>query len=255
MAFDDNQTITASDLNNIAVDLGATTFSNFADTDTFAVDDLNDITSALVGKGITKYGNKCNLTKQGTNAVVDTGLIIFGNGAKIKITSPVSIGLISDATTYIYAQYNVQTQHAELIASETEPMDSGLINVVKIGNIDSSGVVNSTREFASLKVQNPATQNYQKIERFKIIRPPASRGIGIVVEFELESEYFINLVVSAGTGQYYNNWIRMLDLTQPDQYTDFTNGVKAEKIGNILRFVTIPAGSSNTYYYIEGYVF
>ena len=88
-----SQSITADDLNNIAVDLGAGTFTAFADNSPYAVEQLNQITSALVGKGISTKGDMFSLSIVGDNFIISSGTAFFESGRKYTLETPLTIPL------------------------------------------------------------------------------------------------------------------------------------------------------------------
>ena len=96
-----NQIVTASDLNGIAVDLGATDFSVFTDGVPYAVDKLNEITSALVTSGIASALNKFEITINDDGIVISTGMAFFESGRKVKFETPLTIAF-SAGELYLY---------------------------------------------------------------------------------------------------------------------------------------------------------
>lgn len=91
-----NQSVTANDLNEIATDLGATSFNGFG-TEKFGASELNNITKDLVGKGYLNVKNKCKPTvsADGSKIIVQSGIVVFENGAKkvIENTLEISFGV------------------------------------------------------------------------------------------------------------------------------------------------------------------
>ena len=85
------QAVTADNLNEIAIDLGAESFSEFADSVPYAVEKLNSITADLVGKGITNALNRMQLEVTAEGVTVNTGVAIFTSGRKIKLNEPVTL--------------------------------------------------------------------------------------------------------------------------------------------------------------------
>lgn len=146
--MNDNDIITASDLNNIAADLGKTTFANFNDTQTYNIDSLNDITAAIVSKGILSRFDKCACSLIGTALTIKTGIIVFESGAKIRITSNKIIN-IPDSTNkyYVYAHRDATTGMATIQVQTALP-DSG--DIVELCEID-GGVLTDKRIQATSK--------------------------------------------------------------------------------------------------------
>lgn len=115
-----NQEVTADMLNDIAIDLGATSFSKFADGEPYAVNELNEITSALVGKGVLLTGERCRVTYNDGMICVADGVIVFENGAKIKLFEPQTFTAL-DGTSYVYALNDTTNNIAKLVCSAEEP--------------------------------------------------------------------------------------------------------------------------------------
>lgn len=146
--MNDNDIITASDLNNIAADLGKTTFANFNDTQTYNIDSLNDITAAIVSKGILSRFDKCACSLIGTALTIKTGIIVFESGAKIRITSNKIINIpVGTNKYYVYAHRDATTGTATIQVQITLP-DSG--DIVELCEID-GGVLTDKRIQATSK--------------------------------------------------------------------------------------------------------
>ena len=147
--FEDNTEVTLADLNRIAIDLGDTDFSAFS-TEKFGVDKLNQITADLVSSGVLrtsgKIGMGCEVLTLGSKAYVDSGVIVFSSGAKMRITDPVEIALVSG--TYIYALNDPTTGKASLEVSEAVP--SG--DYVLLAEVDADGVIADRRNACVAKV-------------------------------------------------------------------------------------------------------
>ena len=142
----DNQEVTTETLNNIAVDLGATSFNGFTENK-FGADALNDITKALVGSGITQGGNKCKPYLSGSDLYINTGTIIFASGAKIRVTEPQKV--TKQANTYIYALNDTALNTAQIVVSETEPTTG---DFVKLAYVDENGALSDRRQWAESNV-------------------------------------------------------------------------------------------------------
>lgn len=149
----DNQEVTAQTLNDIAVDLGNTSFNGFGENK-FGADELNGITSSLVSSGILSSDNKCQPYISGNKVYINTGVIAFANGAKKKITEPVELELI--ANTYIYALNDTAHNICKIIVSEAAPTDNDFVNLCEI---DADGTLIDKRMIAKAKVELPTEGN------------------------------------------------------------------------------------------------
>jgi hypothetical protein len=139
--------VTADDVNNLAVDLGATEFSQFQNAEPYAVQQLNNITKDLVSAGILLSLNRCRLTKTGDKVTIDTGIIVFANGAKKRITESLQVDLV--VNTYIYALNDTATNTCQIVVSETEPDSTS--DYVMLAQVDADGDVLDKRIFSKYK--------------------------------------------------------------------------------------------------------
>lgn len=159
-----NQEVTADILNNIAVDLGNTSFNGFGE-EKFGADELNNITASLVSAGILMSGERCKAIISNENIIIQPGIIVFANGAKKKITEAVSFPVQSD--TYIYALNKVSAVTCELVMSVTNPnTDEGVksLDFVPICAVDSEKKIIDMRTFSSAKVTIPTENQYHEVE-------------------------------------------------------------------------------------------
>ena len=151
----DNQIFTANDLNQIAIDLGVSTFSYFNDGEPYAVTELNNITKELVTKGVLKTLNECKCTINEDNTItIDTGIVVFSDGCKIRIEEPFVIQLTTDIKTYIYAEHDNEFDRVSLITdTELSEKDYVLLATVE------AGVVTDERVYSVARVNMPAEAN------------------------------------------------------------------------------------------------
>ena len=152
----DNQEITTTILNNLAIDLGATSFNGFT-TNKFGADALNDITKSLVSAGITQGGNKCAPYIFNGDLYINTGTIVFATGAKYRIESPVKVE--NQASTYIYALNDTSRNIAQIIVSPEAPITG---DFVTIASVDASGNLSDVRMWAKSNVLLASNQTLDK---------------------------------------------------------------------------------------------
>lgn len=158
--FLDNQTVTAEDLNSIAIDLGVADYSHFPETPPqSAVSALNQITSDIVGKGVLLALNNCNVTVSQGVATVNTGIIVFETGAKKRITTAQSLNLISGVDNYIYALNDIANNTIKLVTSSALPTTGDLVSIAKVS---ASGNVTPMRDWSKANVDLPTKQKYYK---------------------------------------------------------------------------------------------
>lgn len=160
-----DQEVTLQNLSDIVTDLGQTTFSGFTEEGPpYAVDELNAITKDLVTKGVLRgIMNTCNLSLNNPVLTVDTGVIVFGTGAKLRLESAKTISTTSGAKNYIYAEHSTTDNTIKLICSTTLPDYSNNDNQVFIAEISSTGVLSDKREYAQMKNASLLPNLYKSI--------------------------------------------------------------------------------------------
>ncbi len=175
--FTDNQEVTASDLNNIAIDLGYADYSHFPETPPqSAVSALNQITGDLVSAGVLLTGNKCNVTFSDNKIYVATGIIIFDSGAKKRIEEVQSLDVLDGGTNYIYGLNDTANNTIELVCSLTEPTTGDFVKLAEVAD----GVVTDIRTYPTAAVNLPTLNSYQKIAEIPL-RASTNNG----TEYEL----------------------------------------------------------------------
>ena len=89
-----NAEVTSDDLNDLARDLGNTSFNGFGE-EKFGADELNGITASLVSKGILTSESKCQPIISDGNVNIQPGTIVFQNGAKKAIKEVLSVPVVN----------------------------------------------------------------------------------------------------------------------------------------------------------------
>lgn len=144
----DNQILTADDLNNIAIDLGATTFSNFKDSKSYAITEINNITKDLVTKGILRTASDCKCTISEDNAVtVGSGVAVFSDGCKFRLEDPLTVQLSNADLTYIFFEHNNELDSVSLVA-DTKMSEKDCVLLATVEN----GIITDKRSYAVAKV-------------------------------------------------------------------------------------------------------
>lgn len=135
MGFNVNQVVQDSDLNAIAIDLGKVDFSAFTNGQPYAVDSLNQITADLTGAGILNTLNKCNPTLLSSTITINTGVIVFSDGSKIKNVNALTF-TVADLTAhqYIYAVKDTGSGVASIELSGTLPTSGLYVPICEIYN-------------------------------------------------------------------------------------------------------------------------
>lgn len=156
-----NAEVTSDDLNDLARDLGATSFNGFDGVAKFGADELNKITAHLVSKGILNRDNLCKPVIIDDKVNIQSGIIVFNNGAKKVIKDVVSVDKVNN--TYIYALNDTNAGTCKIVVSENNPeMDENVMSLdyIPIAFIDENGALTDKRIFSSAKVIIPVSNQY-----------------------------------------------------------------------------------------------
>lgn len=233
--FEDNAVVTAEDLNNIAVDLGDTTFSAFSE-EKFGVDKLNEITADLVSKGILTAGDRCEPIISDGKVYIKSGVIVFGSGAKIKITEPVEVG--AAAGDYIYAYNDVLTGKASIIASAEMP-DAKDDKVVMLARLSNGGTIESLRQMSVANITLSADVTNRVVSQsVDFSLNSKNTPLEIVVEPALPS---CTLFVLTSKFSSHDDYPLGVVLSETEQNVHFSYGVHTpsvtvRKSGGLLYF-------------------
>ena len=149
-----NQEVTAAMLNDTAIDLGATSFSQYG-TEKFGCAELNKITQALVSSGVLTSGGALRpvvkTDSAGKYIAIQDGTAVFNDGARCTQPSRVAYARVSSLKgEKIYILNDTANGRAILMHSSEYPTAA---DYVKIAEISSSGTVKDTRTICSAKVE------------------------------------------------------------------------------------------------------
>ena len=174
--FFDGQTVTASSLNSIAIDLGSAGFSNYSDNNSYTVDSLNNITKALVSRGIVRGDNnqcECTIDTTAGNVIIDTGLCIFANGAKKRIETALAVSYIANNTTYIYLVNDIGANKIYICADTTNPTTLSS-DVVPLCMVSLDETLTDMRTFSTANVDIPSANQYYSVTFTDYIKSSAT---------------------------------------------------------------------------------
>ena len=217
MAFLVNEPVTQSDLNNIAVDLGDAEFSAF-NSNKFGVDALNAITADLVTSGVLRTPDMCKPTLTNGKVNIANGVIVFSDGAKLRITSPVSITAV--ANTYVAAKYDSTNGTCSLVSVAEIPTETG-VEYMKLAQVSSDGTaITDLRTMAAVKTLSAATENN-------------------IFCVNLNDERIVTTNVPDGR---YNNWEKEIIFKK---FPTLPEGFKPQRV--VCRY----AGNTGLYYFLE----
>ena len=157
--FTDNQEVTATDLNNIAIDLGYADYDHFPETPPqSAVSALNQITKDLTSKGVLQALNKCEITASGGNIIVATGIIVFDTGAKKRIETAVTL-TSQNGTSYVYALNNTNDNTITLNCDTAFPTSGDYVKLATV----TDNVVTDMREWSKSTVVTDAPHTTETV--------------------------------------------------------------------------------------------
>lgn len=234
--FTDNQTVTAADLNQVAIDLGKPTFANFVDNTAYNIDKLNEITSAIVGAGIAiGIGNACKCTMSNGNISIDTGLIFFNSGAKIRLDTAQTIEYTTSAEKqYVYAYNDTALNNISIVIDTEAPtasMDTVMLCTVTDGNLTDS------REFSKANVSIPSASQVYQYEKTLYFRASQKMQADIINN---NQEYSIAAVYDYVRGCYIAGMLK--NNTEVTFSINNYNDVYLTKQGTQIKVSTYFAG-------------
>lgn len=158
VSFFDNQTAGVDDFNAILGDIaqkGIVT-EDFDKTEVYQMSKMNTVTKKCVSQGVSadEKSLKCTIGKSGgkDGVFVASGLGIFSNGAKIKVTESEFVECdVQNAC--VYAFYDGKFNLSGLKAGESFPEEAeNEMYVLPLCEIE-NGVVKDKREYAKAKVR------------------------------------------------------------------------------------------------------
>lgn len=130
------QEVTSADLNDIAIDLGNTSFNGFGN-EKFGASLLNSITSSLITSGVLLSGNMLRPTLltntsgyNGYGISVSDGTAVFSDGSKKTISSSTVLPLPNgDTDFYVWMQNNPIEGTASLMLGTEFPAEGDIVKI------------------------------------------------------------------------------------------------------------------------------
>lgn len=137
--------VTTTDLANIAIDLGNSTFT-FTETK-FGADALNQITEDLATAGIIPgLLDEFEVASFTNSITVKSGVAIFGDGSKVRSKKSLNIDKVTGEDTYLRL---VRANDGNVFLRYTsEPKIASYEQSVELARFDSEGNMTSTRQYA-----------------------------------------------------------------------------------------------------------
>ncbi len=143
--FLDNQTVTSDDLNQISQELGGTN-GTFQDDMIYGVDALNQISSTLIQKGVSRG---CDLSLGEETVTIGPGVLYMSDGKRVEIDSEgILIPYSPGVKQYVWFMQNESLSF--VLPQCTEEMPSG-VDYVLLGEILPDGQISGYPDRAVMK--------------------------------------------------------------------------------------------------------
>ena len=152
-SFVDNEVYGTQDINDITSCVVGSGLAPFEQKDSYSVSDLNVITQTIVGTGTSLDGCKCSVENPGTaemTATIGQCIIFFESGVRMIVDQDGHTIIIEPNTIgYIYAYYSSTLQKADIVYEAELPTDG---EYVLLAEILEDGTLKDKRSFARSKV-------------------------------------------------------------------------------------------------------
>ncbi len=152
-SFVDSEVYGTEDVNSITSSLVGAGIAPFLSADSYNVSDLNSLTSAIVEPGVELGGCKC--TGVYTDSVligvdVAQGIIYFESGVRLVVDKEgESVPVEKDTAGFVYAYFSPSLQFAKIEFGASLPTDG---EYVLLARVDKEGRVWDERVFAHSKI-------------------------------------------------------------------------------------------------------
>lgn len=152
-SFIDSEVYGTEDVNAITSSLVGAGVAPFLAADSYSVSDLNALTSAIAEPGAELGGCKCtgvysNSALIGVN--VSKGIVYFESGVRLAVDEEgVSLAVADGTAGYVYAYFSPSLQVAKVEFAAELPSDG---EIVLLARVDENGRVWDERTFARSKI-------------------------------------------------------------------------------------------------------
>ena len=157
----------ADDFNKMVSCLIGCGVAPFPSKSTYSLQELTQMTEAVVGSGASLDGLKVSLS--GNTIKIAEGIGFFSNGATIEVDSAgVTLSRNSTNTIYVYAAYDASLNTCDFYTKTSEPSETDTYFIIKLAKISSDGTVTDLREIARSKVGTMGrnvTKSFVVVER------------------------------------------------------------------------------------------
>lgn len=159
VSFMDNEPVTAEFLNSAAAELGGGVLA-FEDGGNYGIEHLNDISGALITKGVSRG---CGLGAHDGQVTIGAGVLYLSDGRRITIgDAGVTMDFVSGQKNYVWFGFDSVSGFVSPRCTTTEPMAD---DVVVVGYITEAGEAVSKPDRAVMKhpfLALHSTESYEK---------------------------------------------------------------------------------------------
>lgn len=243
-SFQDNQVISADQLNAIITELGtgASVSDAFVDGQTYHTDDLNRIRQDLVTAGVLS-GMACNVS--GNTVKISTGTAVFETGLLLEIDAEgVSLSIPDGGTGYVYL-YRSELQQTALpvITSEEKENVEGQQEYIPLCTV-AGGVLTDMRKWSNAKITLLAGNNEwtysgtAPAKEMNLSSSPNREGVYYEIDMPNDSYNFAYI-------QFYN--------ASTNQFMGECMGLLDQRLRGNMQYATGLTGNTDEYIYHQQY--
>jgi hypothetical protein len=224
--FFDNKPVGADDLNRLRrlfVSEGVGYEFAFVDGQTYAPPDLNNIVKEVSYGGVVpETVTAMQVLPAGANVTVKPGVVFFGNGSYLEVTSDETLPCPAGVKRYVYAVSDAQNRNRNLLEASASP-PSG--DFVLLAEVAADGTVTDKRRYAKAKLpglQSNVNSPFRGIYSGSVSSVPDT----YVEELGLNNYRHIALYdyypPSGGSSTFLYDFQTGASLTVHSKYTDIT---------------------------------
>ena len=222
--FVDNEKVTGGYLSQLNEELGGGVAS-FSDDMTYGVDDLNDISEEIIGKGVTRG---CALSVvEGTDGAADqvcigAGNLFMSDGRRGEIDSDgVLLDFTAGAVNYVWFYHDAVTGFAAPRCTTAAPTGD---HYVMLGQITAEGTAVSRPEVARMKNTFLGTNKTESVTKSFSWSKSQGTDEALLWEISLSGSGYNSAVVSSGgyvteSNQVYNAFCGVVHFGTKQAYT------------------------------------
>lgn len=230
--FLDNQSVTAADINSLTTELGGGALS-FVDDTLYGVEDLNRISNALIGRGVSRG---CALSVSGGKVIIGSGVAYMADGKRVEIDAEgVALSYTAGVVNYVWLFHDTVTGFVVPCCTQEAPSGE---DYVVLGQVTAEGGIIGRPDMAIMK------NSFLGLNKTEAHTLSLSQGTSTVVTSgeELFAEivpaqegYQYAIVTGSSTNANYNNVSGMVHLATGEAY-----GIMGHCLGHSLHLDRYP---------------